>query len=53
MCPSSREITVFLRQLVLVILYGLLSGVQVGMKLKKKKKKKTSGVVDHQQFIYI
>jgi hypothetical protein len=28
MCPSSGETTVFMRQLVLVILYGWLSGIQ-------------------------
>jgi len=31
MCPSSGEITVFMRHLVLVILYGRLSGIQGGM----------------------
>jgi len=33
MCPSSGETTVFMRHLVLVILYGRLSGMQGGMKL--------------------
>jgi len=33
MCPSSRETTVFMRHLVLVILYGWLSGIQGGIKL--------------------
>ena len=32
MCPSSGETTVFMRHLVLVILYGWLSGMQGGMK---------------------
>jgi len=32
MCPSSGETTVFMRHLVLVILCGLLSGMQSGMK---------------------
>jgi len=31
MCPSSGETTVFMRHLVLVILYGWLSGRQGGM----------------------
>ena len=33
MCPSSEETPVFMRHFVRVILYGLLSGVQGGMKL--------------------
>ena len=33
MCPSSGETTVFMWHLVLVILYGLLSGIQSGTKL--------------------
>jgi len=30
-CPSSGETTVFMRHLVLVILYGWLSGIQSGI----------------------
>jgi len=30
MCPSSEEVTVFIRQLVLVILYGWLTGMHTG-----------------------
>jgi hypothetical protein len=33
-CPSSGETAVFMRHLVLVILYGLLSGMQGGMKCR-------------------
>jgi hypothetical protein len=50
MCPSSGEITVFMRPLVLVILYGWLSGMQGGMKLKKKK---TSVDVVHHEGVCI
>jgi len=39
MCPSSGEITVSMRHLLLVTLYGWLSGMQGGMKDVEKRNK--------------